>query len=139
MFKDNLKTLRKQKGYSQEQLAFRLNVVRQTVSKWEKGTSVPDAELTVRLAELLEVDVSDLLGSKIEAPDDKNELARIADELSKQNELLVLYANKISKFKKSIAAAIAIVLFILFIAAIYESWGDMWHEFGQNLYHLLNN
>lgn len=139
MFKDNLKTLRKQKGYSQEQLALRLNVVRQTVSKWEKGTSVPDAELTVRLAELLEVDVSDLLGAKIEAPEDKNELARIADELSKQNELLVLYANKISEFKKTIGTVIAIILFILFIVAIYESWGDMWHEFGGNLYHLLND
>ena len=49
MFSENLKTLRKQKGYTQEELAARLNVVRQTVSKWEKGLSVPDAELLLRL------------------------------------------------------------------------------------------
>ena len=63
MFSENLKTLRKQKGFTQEELAARLNVVRQTVSKWEKGLSVPDAELLTRLAEVLEVPVSTLLGS----------------------------------------------------------------------------
>lgn len=47
MFSENLKTLRKEKGFSQEQLAIRLNIVRQTVSKWEKGISVPDAELLI--------------------------------------------------------------------------------------------
>ena len=44
MFGENLKTLRKQKGFSQEELAVRLHVVRQTVSKWEKNLSVPDAD-----------------------------------------------------------------------------------------------
>ena len=63
MFSENLKTLRRQKGFTQEELAARLNVVRQTVSKWEKGLSVPDAELLTRLAEVLEVPVSTLLGS----------------------------------------------------------------------------
>ena len=48
MFSDNLKTMRKEKGFSQEQLATRLNVVRQTISKWEKGLSVPDAELLIQ-------------------------------------------------------------------------------------------
>lgn len=45
MFQDNLKALRKRKGITQEELATRLNIVRQTVSKWEKGLSVPDSEL----------------------------------------------------------------------------------------------
>lgn len=45
MFSDNLKTIRKAKGYTQEELAIKVNVVRQTVSKWEKGLSVPDADL----------------------------------------------------------------------------------------------
>lgn len=58
MFGENLKTLRKQKGFSQEELAARLHVVRQTVSKWEKGLSVPDADALIRLAEVLEVSVS---------------------------------------------------------------------------------
>ena len=67
MFQDNLKALRKEKGITQEELAARLNVVRQTVSKWEKGLSVPDSDLLIKLAEILDVPVSRLLGSKIEA------------------------------------------------------------------------
>ena len=66
MFLWNLKTLRKQKGFSQEELATRLHVVRQTISKWEKNLSVPDADTLIRLAEILEVSVSELLGTKIE-------------------------------------------------------------------------
>ena len=58
MFLWNLKTLRKQKGFSQEELATRLHVVRQTISKWEKNLSVPDADTLIRLAEILEVSVS---------------------------------------------------------------------------------
>ena len=60
MFSKNLKTLRKQKGFSQEELASRLHVVRQTISKWEKNLSVPDADTLIRLAEILEVSVSEL-------------------------------------------------------------------------------
>lgn len=66
MFQENLKTLRKQRGFTQETLAERLSVVRQTVSKWEKGLSVPDAVLLVKLSEILEVPVSTLLGGRIE-------------------------------------------------------------------------
>ena len=52
MLSENLKTLRRQKGFTQEELAVRLNVVRQTVSKWEKGLSVPDAELLTGVSKL---------------------------------------------------------------------------------------
>ena len=75
MFQDNLKALRKNNGITQEELAARLNVVRQTVSKWEKGLSVPDSELLIKLAEILEVPVSRLLGSKIEAEEQPDALA----------------------------------------------------------------
>ena len=64
MFSENLKALRKQKGFSQEELATRLHVARQTISKWEKNLSVPDADTLIRLAEILEVSVSELLGEK---------------------------------------------------------------------------
>ena len=57
MFSENLKQIRKEKGISQEELAARLNVVRQTISKWEKGLSVPDAELLIKLSEILETSV----------------------------------------------------------------------------------
>ena len=62
MLSENIKEYRKQKGYTQETLAQALNVVRQTVSKWEKGYSVPDADMLEKLADILEVSVSDLLG-----------------------------------------------------------------------------
>ena len=62
MFQDNLKALRKEKGITQEELAARLNVVRQTVSKWEKGLSVPDSDLLIKLAEILDVPVSRRFG-----------------------------------------------------------------------------
>ena len=66
MFADNLKTLRRARGLSQEELAGRLHVTRQTISKWENALSVPDAELLLRLAEELEVPVSRLLGGPAE-------------------------------------------------------------------------
>ena len=65
MFGENLKMLRKQKGFSQEELAARLHVVRQTISKWEKGLSIPDPEMLIRLAEILEVSVSDRRSRRI--------------------------------------------------------------------------
>jgi putative transcriptional regulator len=139
MFSENLKTLRKEKGFSQEQLATRLNVVRQTISKWEKGGSVPDAEMLIQLAEVLEVEVSDLLGKKIEIEEGQNELDALALELAKLNELLVVYGNKASDLKKKIGKLIAVILLVLFVCAIFGTWTDIWHEFGQNLYHLLNN
>ncbi|MBR2730722.1 MAG: helix-turn-helix transcriptional regulator, partial [Clostridia bacterium] len=55
MLNENLKRLRTEKGFTQETLAAELHVVRQTVSKWEKGLSVPDAEMLVRIAETLDV------------------------------------------------------------------------------------
>lgn len=89
MFSHNLKTLRKQKGLSQEEVAVRLHVVRQTVSKWEKGLSVPDAVLLSQLAEILEVNVATLLGENISQDKSQNELAeqlaRISEELASKN------------------------------------------------------
>ena len=87
MFGENLKMLRKQKGFSQEELAARLHVVRQTISKWEKGLSIPDAEMLIRLAEILEVSVSELLGEKLESEPATND---IAEQLSRINEQLAV-------------------------------------------------
>lgn len=61
MLNENIKNLRKAKGISQEELAVRLNVVRQTVSKWERGISVPDSGMLISLAEELDTSVSVLL------------------------------------------------------------------------------
>lgn len=62
MLNENLKAVRKSKGLSQEELAIKLNVVRQTISKWEKGLSVPDSEMLIKISDVLETPVSVLLG-----------------------------------------------------------------------------
>ena len=61
MLKDNLKALRKARGLSQQELAEKCNVVRQTVSKWEQGLSVPDSQMLLALAEVLQVPVNAIL------------------------------------------------------------------------------
>ena len=111
MFGENLKTLRKQKGFSQEELASRLHVVRQTVSKWEKNLSVPDADMLVRLADVLDVTVTELLGAKIDGTGDAN---NIAEQLSRINEQLAIKNRR----SRRILKVIIIVLALLFIFQI---------------------
>ena len=65
MLNENIKELRKSKGLSQQDLADKLNVVRQTISKWEQGLSVPDSDLLIALSEALETPVSTLLGENV--------------------------------------------------------------------------
>ena len=68
MLNENIKRIRKSKGLSQEELAIKLNVVRQTVSKWENGLSVPDSSMLIMLADELDSTVSELLGEPIAEP-----------------------------------------------------------------------
>ncbi|MDE5939084.1 MAG: helix-turn-helix domain-containing protein [Lachnospiraceae bacterium] len=65
MLNENIKTIRKSKGLSQQELAVKLNVVRQTVSKWEQGLSVPDSDMLISISEVLETPVSTLLGENV--------------------------------------------------------------------------
>jgi len=107
MLCDNIKKLRGEKGLSQEELAARLHVVRQTVSKWEKGLSVPDSEMLIALADVFEVSVSQLLGEHIEASE-KSELALIADKLSQLNALLA-ERNARSRMAARVAGIVLLV------------------------------
>ena len=139
MLQDNLKRFRKEKGFSQEQLAVRLHIVRQTVSKWEQGLSVPDAEMLVRVSEVLEVPVADLLGKTAgEEPPDST-LDSIARELQKLNELLASQAATQAERRKKLLAvlipATAALIAILFLAAVYPQWNRLFYDFGQNFYH----
>lgn len=136
MFHENLKTLRKNKGMSQEQLAVKLHVVRQTVSKWEKQLSVPDAETLMRIAEVLEVSVNDLLGAPIA---EKEGMSDVAEQLSRLNDLIATQIQDRRDLGRKIKNAVIIAGIFIFIIAIYPSWCDMWHEFGGHLYHLLND
>ena len=115
MLNENLKMLRKEKGFSQEELASKVHVVRQTVSKWEKGLSVPDAEMLVQIADVFEVPVSRLLGAlpaepEGDAPDQRNE---IAEQLMKINEQLVIKNNRTRKIIKWL-----IIIFVVIPAAV---------------------
>lgn len=67
MLNENIKAIRKSKGLSQEELAVKLNVVRQTISKWENGLSVPDSDMLISISEVLETPVSTLLGETVAA------------------------------------------------------------------------
>ena len=69
MLSENIKTIRKAKGLSQQELAVKLNVVRQTISKWEQGLSVPDSDMLISISEVFETPVSKLLGERIIEPE----------------------------------------------------------------------
>lgn len=86
MINENIKKARKAKGISQEEMAVELNVVRQTVSKWEKGLSVPDADVLIRISDLLGVSANDLLG--VNPPE--NTVVDFAEELAQLNEQLAV-------------------------------------------------
>ena len=80
MLSENIKNIRKSKGLSQQELAVKLNVVRQTVSKWEQGLSVPDADMLISLSEAFETPVSTLLGETV-AEAEPDSLKAISEKL----------------------------------------------------------
>ena len=117
MFCENLKTMREAKGYTQEELAIKLNVVRQTVSKWEKGLSVPDADILSKMADLLEVKVSDLLGGTVTEEADRD---TVADQLAKISEQLAIRNRRSKMIWKIVGIILAVVVVVnLLIAILY--------------------
>lgn len=86
MLNENLKTARKSKGLSQEELALKLHVVRQTVSKWEQGLSVPDSDMLISISEILETPVCELLGETLteQKPDDLKAISEKLEEINLQ-------------------------------------------------------
>lgn len=116
---DNIKILRKKKGYSQETLAEQLHVVRQTISKWEKGISVPDAVMLDRMAELFEVPVSVLLGGGLEVEEEQpSELNEIVQQLAVLNDQLVQQAVRRRKVIRYAFVGVFAAIFVLIGAAI---------------------
>ena len=143
MLKDNLKTLRKNKGLSQEELSVKLNVVRQTISKWESGLSVPDAEMLISISEVFDTPVSEILGENIEEKE-KNDIKVISEKLEIINEQL----SRKQKQKRRrtinflIVLDVCIILLFIILAILgspYQSWnyrdpewsviGTIWHSF----------
>jgi len=115
LFSENLKLFRKTKGYSQEELAIRLNVVRQTISKWEKGLSVPDADMLIKIAEIFEVSVSEILGAKI---DNEIDINIVAEQLSRINEQLAIKNRRSHRIWKTVAIIIGAIIAVNIILII---------------------
>lgn len=127
MFNENLKALRKQKGYSQEELAIKLNVVRQTVSKWEKGLSVPDVEMLQSIADILEVNVSQLLDSQIPNEEEHGDL--LAEQMAKIAEQMAIKNQRSGKIWKIIKRILIIILIIAIITTIMTICGLIGYSF----------
>ncbi|MBQ3263338.1 MAG: helix-turn-helix domain-containing protein [Oscillospiraceae bacterium] len=117
MLGDNLKRIRKERGFTQEELAVRLHVVRQTVSKWEKNLSVPDAELLQRLSETLDVPVSELLGGESDR-ERAQERQAIAEQLARINEQLALKNRRSRRIWTVLAVLLAVMILVPILGAV---------------------
>lgn len=126
MLKENIKTIRKSKGLSQEELAIKLNVVRQTISKWEKGLSVPDSDMIISISDVLETPVSTLLGETVvEAKVD--DLKAISEKLEIINLQLARRKNMQRKIFQWLLLSICMLVVMAFVVLIvldspYLSW-----------------
>ena len=143
MLNENIRAVRKSKGLSQQELAVKLNVVRQTVSKWEQGLSVPDSDLLIALSEALETPVSTLLGESIPEPE-ADQLTAISEKL----EVINLQLAQITCSRRKIlhwlfiafsAAVVALLALLLLLNSPYQLWdygdpetavlGTIYHSF----------
>ena len=114
MLKDNIKSIRKSKGLSQEEFAIKLHVVRQTISKWEQGLSVPDSEMLISISEVLETPVSDLLGENI-IESKVDDLKVISEKLEIINLQLSQRKNTRRKIVRWILISLCMIIILAFI------------------------
>ena len=126
MLNENIRNLRKQKGLSQKELANRIHVVRQTVSKWESGLSVPDSSMLISIANELNVTVSDLLGETIEN-NGENDLKVISQKLEAINlKLSNLRIQRIKRIRMMLIILcifiITLFIFLYFMGSPYLNW-----------------
>jgi putative transcriptional regulator len=115
MLNENIKAIRKSKGLSQQELAVKLNVVRQTVSKWEQGLSVPDSDMLISISEILETPVSTLLGETV-VETEADSLKAISEKLEVIN--LQLAQRKTNRRKILHWLLISLCAVIVIISAI---------------------
>ncbi len=117
MLNENIKAIRKSKGLSQEELAIKLHVVRQTISKWEQGLSVPDSNMLISISEVLETPVSTLLGETIAEPK-RDDLKAISEKLEIINLQLAKKAAARRKMLQWLFIFIACGIVIIFAVLI---------------------
>ncbi len=116
MFSENLKAMRKAKGYTQEELAIKLNVTRQTISKWEKGLSVPDVDFLFKIADVLETNVGTLLGGAIMDEVNKD---TVAEQLAKISEQLAIKNRRSKRIWKIVGIVLLTILALNLLLAIF--------------------
>ena len=129
MLNENMKAIRKSKGLSQQELAVKLNVVRQTVSKWEQGLSVPDSDMLISISEALETPVSTLLGENVNESK-VDDLKAISAKLEVINLQLAQLAQRKNTRKRilhwlliALCVIIAAILAVLFVLeSPYLGW-----------------
>ncbi len=109
MLNENMKAIRKSKGLSQQELAIKLNVVRQTISKWEQGLSVPDSDMLISISEVLETPVSTLLGETVIETEVDN-LKAISEKLEVINMQLAQRKAKRRKMLHWLLISVCIVI-----------------------------
>ena len=115
MLSENIKAIRTSKGLSQQELAVKVNVVRQTVSKWEQGLSVPDSDLLIALSEALETPVSTLLGETVEETE-----ADTVKALSEKLEIINLQFARRKAFRRT-ALHWSLIAFCVLIVAVFAA------------------
>lgn len=145
MLSENIKALRAAKGLSQAELAAELNVVRQTVSKWERGLSVPDADALIALSETLGTSVSALLGETVSIQEaEGGELRAIAAKLEVVNIQLARQKEARRRALQGLFAFVLVATAAVFVCLIafgspYLAWdfsdpetavaGSLYHAF----------
>lgn len=126
MLNENIKAIRKSKGLSQQELAVKLNVVRQTISKWEQGLSVPDSEMLLTLSEALDTPVSTLLGETVAEPQ-----ADAIKAISEKLEIINLQLARKKTLRRNIihwllislcVVIVAVAAFLIAVNSPYLGW-----------------
>ncbi len=117
MLNENIKAIRKSKGLSQQELAVKLNVVRQTVSKWEQGLSVPDSDMLISISEALETPVSTLLGETVIETEVDN-IKAISEKLEDINWQLAQRKNTRRKIIRWLLISLCAITVMVFAALI---------------------
>ena len=117
MLNENIKAIRKAKGLSQQELAVKLNIVRQTVSKWEQGLSVTDADLLIALSQALETPVSTLLGETV-MESEADRLQAISEKLEVINLQLAQRKTTRRTIIRWLLISICAMILVMFAALI---------------------
>ena len=126
MLSENIKAIRKSKGLSQQELAIKLNVVRQTVSKWDQGRSVPDSDLLIALSDVLETPISTLLGEPVIEPE-----ADALKAVSEKLEVVNLQLARRTAMRRNalhwafiLAGAVVVMVFVVLVGlgSPYADW-----------------